>query len=114
MKKILALIALSMVLFSCKHSENNNKTKDIIKKETKIDSSKIMKQEAINLLNEADKWVKKGVMNEVSNSKVNKNIKPLMKKYEEILSKLNKEDSIAVQQYRIIQINKMMDLQMQQ
>lgn len=114
MKKILILLTLSVVLFSCKDSENKNQSNEITKIETKIDSSKIMKQEAIKLLNEADGWVKKGVMKEVSTSKVNENINSLMKKYEEILSKLNKKDSLAVQEYRIKQINKMIDLEMQQ
>lgn len=91
MKKTLTLLILSVVLFSCKDSENKNQSNEIVKTETKIDSSKIMKQEAIRLLNEADGWVKKGVMKEVSTSKVNENINPLMKKYEEILSKLNKK-----------------------
>lgn len=114
MKKILTLLTLSVVLFSCKNSENKNQSNEIVRTETKIDSSKIMKQEAIRLLNEADGWVKKGVMKEVSTSKVNENINPLMKKYEEILSKLNKKDSLAAQEYRIKQINEMIDLQMQQ
>nr|WP_314895951.1 hypothetical protein [uncultured Flavobacterium sp.] len=114
MKKILTLLTLSVVLFSCKNSENKNQANEIVKTKTKIDSSKIMKQEAINLLNEADGWVKKGVMKEVSTSKVNENINPLMKKYEAILSKLDKKDSLAVQEYRTKQINKMIDLQIQQ
>jgi len=114
MKKILTLLTLSVVLFSCKDSENKNQSNEIVKTETKIDSSKIMKQEAINLLDEADSWVKKGVMKEISTAKVNENINPLMKKYEKILSKLNKKDSLAVQEYRIKQINEMIDLQMQQ
>lgn len=114
MKKILTLLTLSVVLFSCKDSEKKNQPNEIVKTETKIDSSKIMKQEAIRLLNEADGWVKKGVMKEVSTSKVNENINPLMKKFEANLSKLDKKDSLAVQEYRIKQINKMIDLQMQQ
>jgi hypothetical protein len=114
MKKILSLLTLSAILISCKDSENKNQSNEIVKTETKIDSSKIMKQEAIKLLNETDGWVKKGVMKEISTSKVNENINPLMKKYDEILAKLDKTDSLAVQEYRVKQINKMIDLQMQQ
>lgn len=114
MKKILTLLTLSVILFSCKDSENNNQSIEIVKTETKIDSSKIMKQEAIKLLNEADGWVKKGVLKEISTSKVNENINPLMKKYDKILSNLNKQDSLSVQEYRMKQINKMIELQMKQ
>ncbi len=80
----------------------------------KIDSSAIKKQEAINVLNEMDGWVRKGVKNQLSNIEVNKKIKPLAKKYDILLSQLNKKDSIFVQAYKIKQINKMIDLQMQQ
>lgn len=114
MKKTLTLLALSVVLFSCKDSENKNQSNEIVKTEIKIDSSKIMKQEAIRLLNEADGWVKKGVLKEVSTSKVNENINPLMKQYDKTLSKLNKQDSLSVQEYRMKQINKMIELQMKQ
>ena len=114
MKKILTLLTLSVILFSCKDSENNNQSNEIVKTETKIDSSKIMKQEAIKLLNEADGWVKKGVLKEISTSRVNENINPLMKKYDKILSNLNKQDSLSVQEYRMKQINKMIELQMKQ
>lgn len=112
MKKVLLSVLLICCLVSCKKTENQQI--EIVKSEIKIDSSKIMKQEAIRLLNEADGWVKKGVLKEVSTSKVNENINPLMKKFEEVLSKLDKKDSLAVQEYRIKQINKMIDLQMQQ
>lgn len=114
MKKKLALLILSVVLLSCRNSDDRNQINEIVKTETKIDSSKIMKQEAVNLLNEVDGWVKKGVLKEVSTSKVNEKINPLMKKIEDILSKLDKKDSLEVQEYRIKQINKIIDLQMQQ
>lgn len=114
MKKTLILLTFSVVLFSCKDSKNKNQSNEIVKTETKIDSSKIMKQEAIRLLNETNGWVKKGVLKEVSTSKVNENISPLIEQYDKILSKLNKQDSLSVQEYRVKQINKMIELQMKQ
>lgn len=112
MKKILSLLTLSAILISCKDSENKNQSNEIVKTETVIDSSEIKKKEIILLLNEVDGWMKKGVTNELSSSKVNEKINPLMKEFEIKLSKLNKKDSVYVQEYRIKQINKMIELQM--
>ena len=112
MKKVLLSILLICFSISCKKTENQQI--ENAKSEIKIDSSLIKKKEAIKLLNEIDVWMKKGVTKELSTSKVNENINPLMKKYDKILSKLNKQDSLSVQEYRMKQINKMIELQMQQ
>jgi hypothetical protein len=103
-----------MVLFSCINPGNKNQPKENLNTEINVDSSTFKKQEAIKLLNEVDIWMKKGVMKELSPSIVNEKVTPLMMKYQKILAELNKEDSISVQQYRIEQINKMIDLQIQQ
>ena len=112
MKKVFLILLVTWGLVSCKKTENQHI--ENVKSEIKIDSSLIKKKEAISLLNEIDGWMKKGVTKELSTSKVNDKINPLMKKYELKLSQLNKEDSLSVQDYRVKQINKMIDLQMQQ
>ncbi|MGO4820948.1 MULTISPECIES: hypothetical protein [unclassified Flavobacterium] len=112
MKKVLLVLLVTCGLISCKKSENQHI--ENVKAEIKIDSSLIKKKEAIKLLNEIDGWMKKGVKKELSTSKVNDKINPLMKKFELKLSELNKEDSVSVQDYRIKQINEMINLQMQQ
>ncbi len=112
MKKVLLSVLLICCLVSCKKTENQQIKN--VKSEIKIDSSLIKKKEAIKLLNEIDGWMKKGITKELSTSKVNDKINPLMKKYELKLSELNKKDSISVQEYRLKQINEMINLQMQQ
>lgn len=112
MKKVLLSVLLICCLVSCKKTENQQI--ENVKSEIKIDSSLIKKKEAIKLLNEIDGWMKKGITKELSTSKVNDKINPLMKKYELKLSELNKKDSISVQEYRLKQINEMINLQMQQ
>jgi hypothetical protein len=94
--------------------DRKQQVKESVKIEIKNDSSEIKKKQGIVILNEVDMWMKKGMNKEISTSEVNEKINPLMKKYEVILSQLDKKDSLAVQEYRIKQINKMIDLQMQQ
>jgi peptide methionine sulfoxide reductase MsrA len=72
------------------------------------------KQKCIDILDEVQKWVVKGVTKKISPSKVNENINPLIKQYDGILIKLDKIDSDVVKQYRMQLANKMIDLQMQQ
>lgn len=110
MKKIFILISTIGFFVCCKKADIQNIKK--VQTETVIDSSAIKKKEIILLLNEVDEWMKKGVTNELSSSKVNDKINPLMKEFELKLSKLNKKDSLYVQEYRIKQINKMIELQM--
>lgn len=114
MKTKFILFSISILFISCKNDTKNsidNSTKIV---ETKIDSSSIKKQEAIKILDEVNLWMKKGITKELSTKKVNEKINPLMDKYQELLNKMNKKDSAYIQKYRIEQVNKMIDLQMQQ
>lgn len=72
------------------------------------------KQKCIEILDEVQKWVVKGVTKKTSTSKVNEKINPLIRQYDEILIKLDKIDSDFVKQYRMQLANKMIELQMQQ
>nr|WP_315211650.1 hypothetical protein [uncultured Flavobacterium sp.] len=112
MKKVLLVFLVSIFFLSC--MDRKQQVKESVKIEIKNDSSEIKKKQGIVILNEVDMWMKKGMNKEISTSEVNEKINPLMKKYEVILSQLDKKDSLAVQEYRIKQINKMIDLQMQQ
>lgn len=112
MKKVLLVFLVSIFFLSC--MDRKQQVKESVKIEIKNDSSEIKKKQGIVILNEVDMWMKKGMNKEISTSEVNEKINPLIKKYEVILSQLDKKDSLAVQEYRIKQINKMIDLQMQQ
>jgi hypothetical protein len=114
MKKTLYYFAVTMLITSCNQIKNQEKTIESTIVQTTIDSSVIIKQNAINILKEVDEIVRKGVSKELSNKIVNKKIQPLMKEYDYLLSKLNVTDSTEVQKFRISQINKIIDLQMQQ
>jgi hypothetical protein len=109
MKKIFILL-LVFTFISC---QKNEKIDSSIKLETKIDSSEIIKQEAFKILDTVNLLVKKGITKELSNDVVNSKINPLMEKYNNLLTKLNKIDSTEVQNYRIQEINKIIDLQIQ-
>lgn len=115
MKKIiLTILGISLFATSCQN-ENNKQVKSTVNKaEVKIDSSSIRKQEATKILDEINNWMEKGIKKELTSNKVNKEINPLMEKYQQLLKRMNKNDSTSVQNYRIEQVNKMIDLQMQQ
>jgi len=66
------------------------------------------------ILNNVQSWVKKGVTKELSSTKVNNEINPLMNKYQNLLRKMNRRDSSEIQSYRIKLINELIDLQIQQ
>lgn len=114
MKTKIILFGIFILSLSCKN-ENKNSIEKIAKStELKIDSSSIDKLKAIKILDEINGWMKKGITKELSPKKVNEKINPLMDNYQDLLKKMNEADSISVQKYRIEQINKMIDLQMQQ
>lgn len=115
MKKIiLPILGISLFAISCQN-ENKEQVKNTVNTaEVKIDSSSIKKQEAIKILDEVNKWMEKGVKKTLTSKKVNKQINPLMEKYQQLLKKMNKRDSTSIQNYRVEQINKIIDLQIQQ
>ncbi|REC41779.1 hypothetical protein [Chryseobacterium sp. 5_R23647] len=105
MKKLFIALSFLIVLNACEKKTNNVEIK-------KVDSSKILKDSAIATINKANTFMIKGVKKELSKKLVNKNIEPLMEKYEVYLSKLSPSDSIFVQNHRIKLINELIDLQM--
>jgi len=66
--------------------------------------------EAKKILDEANSYVKKGILKEMSNDAVNAKINPLMEKYQKLLSQLHGADKEHVENYRIVEINKVIDL----
>ena len=70
--------------------------------------------EAKKILDEANSYVKKGILKEMSNDAVNAKINPLMEKYQKLLSQLHDADKEHVENYRIAEINKVIDLKVAQ
>lgn len=110
MRKTFILLLLMDLIISC-NSPNN---RVVTKTDVKVDSGKIRMNEAKALLDNVNTWMEKGITKSVSKEKVNKEINPLMEKYQDILKKMNKEDSTEIQNYRLRKINEIIDLQMQQ
>ncbi|WP_086980169.1 hypothetical protein [Elizabethkingia miricola] len=108
MKTILFLTSLILITLSCNQKRNE------CGENTAFIKTNIKKDSAITLLNTVDSIMKKAIKKEISPKEVNKQIEPLMKKYEKYLSELSTQDSIEIQKYRIDQINKMIDLQLEQ
>ncbi|WP_024568750.1 hypothetical protein [Elizabethkingia anophelis] len=69
--------------------------------------------EARKILDESTSYVKKGILKEMSNNEVNNKINPLMKKYEALKKDLNPKEVEQLENYRMKEINKVLDLQMQ-
>ena len=80
-------------------------------KEIYGENSKV--KEAKNILDEANAIVKKGILKQMSTAEVNKKVNPLMAKYEKILAELSPKEQEQVKNYRIVEINKVIDLQVQ-
>ncbi|MCF2219289.1 hypothetical protein H9Q08_08225 [Chryseobacterium sp. PS-8] len=110
MRKIFILLLITDLIISC----NNPNNKVITKTDLKVDSSKIRMNEAKALLDNVNTWMEKGIKKSISKKKVNEEINPLMEKYQDILKKMNKEDSTEIQNYRLRKVNELIDLQMQQ
>jgi site-specific recombinase len=109
MRKILIILIIFSAIIACNSKENNIQKENI----TKIDSSNIRKNEAKIILNKANSWMEKAVKKEISKAKANKEINPLMEKYQELLKRMNKQDSSEIQNYRIRKINELINLQIQ-
>lgn len=69
--------------------------------------------EAIKILEEANSYVKKGILKQMDNAEVNSKINPLMKRYEELKKDLSASEIEQLENYRITEINKLIDLQAQ-
>lgn len=110
MRKILIILIFFSLTISCSNKENSNNVKTILK----VDLNEIKKKEAITILNNVNNWMEKAVRKEISKNKVNKEINPLMEKYQKLLKDMNKQDSTEIQDYRIKKINELIDLQIQQ
>src|SRR5690606_14924724 len=81
---------------------------------TEIDSSKIYREEAIQLLDEVNSTMQKAIKGEISQKATNKEINPKMKKFFELMTKMSPADTLDVHNYRVQEINKIIDLQVEQ
>lgn len=94
-------------------SENKIKEKSTQVSKTEVDSSKVYKREAITLLDQVNSTMRKAVKGEMSQKEANKEINPKMDNYLRFMSKMLPIDTLAVQNYRVQEVNKIIDLQMQ-
>lgn len=116
MKKEILYLSCIIVLSACGGAEPDVTHDTEIKAESPeitLTSLPNPKSEAIALLDSMNAMVEKGIKGEVSNKEVNNYIKPLMDKYQEILSTLPHEDSLEVHNYRVMGVNRMIELKMQ-
>jgi hypothetical protein len=81
---------------------------------TKVDSSKIYKEEAIKLLDEVNATMRKAIKGEISQKVTNKEINPKMENFFNLMTKMSPIDTLAVHNYRIQEVNKIIDLQVEQ
>lgn len=114
MKRAKFFLILSTLFYSCQGT--NKTTKDVPENDSQNAIKTIVdkKQEAISILNDVNYWVRKGIREEIPPSEVNKHVDPLMEKYQQILPTLSYADSIEVQDYRMQELNKIVELQMRQ
>lgn len=116
-KQLFAFIILLVFTVSCVQQE---KIKDesrltstqIPKIET--DSSKIYKQEAMRLLDEVNSTMQKAIKGELSQQATNDEINPKMDKFFKLIKKMSPVDTLDVHNYRVQELNKIIDLQMGQ
>lgn len=103
MKRVLFLAPIMITLISCNNKKNENLEQ--------IEKQVSLKDSAISYLNKADSIVRKGIKKEISQDNVNSQITPLMDKYHKLMKKMPLIDSIEVHEYRIEQVNKLIDFQ---
>ncbi len=75
-------------------------------------SSRATKEHAYKLLNDADFYAKKSIRGEMPPAEANLKISPLMKEFNEVLPKLNHDDSMELQKYRYSQLQELISLQL--
>ncbi|MCT2560351.1 hypothetical protein [Chryseobacterium herbae] len=110
MKKVITFLTFITLVTACNKKINTDRIENV----TIIDSSDLNKKEAVIILNEVQGWMEKGVSKKLSPSKVNEKINPLMDKYQNLLKNMNKHDSMEIQDYRIMLINKLIDFKIKQ
>lgn len=93
-------------------SKNESQSTNITN--TVVDSSEIYKQEAIELLDEVNGTMRKAIKGEVSQEFTNKEINPKMERFFNLMKKMSPSDTLDVYNYRIQEINKLIDLQIEQ
>lgn len=111
MKTKIFIPIVLLLLISCK--EDNKEKLNSTEKTAFVDSSSIKKKEAIVILDKVNVLVKKGITNEMTNKKVNEEINPLMDNYFKLLSEMKASDSTEVENYRVKQINEIIDSKLQ-
>ena len=70
-------------------------------------------QQAKELIDEVNSIVKKGILKQLNISEVNDKINPLMNKYENLIGKLSPQEKKEVEEYRMLEMSKVVDLQVE-
>lgn len=94
----------------CTNTSNTNK---IVEKPI-IDSSAIFKQEAVITLDSATDFIKQGILGKISPKVANEKSQPFLDKFNYYMSKMNPQDTLYVHNYRLKELNKVIDLQIEQ
>lgn len=104
MNKLLFVFLITLVLtVSCVQQD-----------ETQTISSKVHKQEAIELLDDVNSTMRKAIKGEVSQQATNDEINPKMDKFFKLMKKMLPADTLDVHNYRVQEVNKIIDLQVEQ
>ena len=106
-----------IILFMGCNANNNSQTNDSIM--THFADTTIMGRAVVNplvdtekrLLDSSTALVANSIQGKIKPSYSNEKVKPIMKKYFELFKKLSPADSLIVYNYRIEQLNDLVDLQ---
>ena len=110
---LLVPIGLLLTVGCNQQEKSKNETQETSTQisKTEVDSSKIYKAEAIKLLDEVNNTMRMAIKGEISQKATNKEINPKMDKFLNLMTKMSPIDTLAVYNYRIQEVNKIIDLQ---
>jgi polyhydroxyalkanoate synthesis regulator phasin len=94
-------------------SKNDSQETSTKISKTVVDSSKIYKQQAIKILDEVNRTMKKSIMGEISQKDTNKEINPKMEQLLKLMAKMSPTDTLEVHNYRVQEVNKIINLQIE-
>lgn len=112
MKQLLFLFLAATALISCTSNQASTKQADTVTAIEAEQNAALLVDSAKALLNDANYWVEKGIKQTVPPSEVNAKLKPIMAKYDAVYKSLDPQDTLEVHNYRIEEVNKMIELQM--
>lgn len=95
-------------------SENDSLATSTKISKTEVDSSKLYKKEAIKIIDEVNITMKKSIMGKISEKATNKEINPKMENLLKLMTKMSPNDTLEVHNYRIQEVNKIINLQIEQ